>query len=197
MTVSASIAIEDRTVDNDAPGDASACIRGAIELLSSHAPRRCARIAREVRSIAVADVGGTFLLSSRRVVIAREFALTFPAECVAIALVVAVTAARMDRRSTRSNPDVAAQMRRRERIEALDFARRLPDAVRWEQWTASWLAVTRVEGGFRRTLRLVRDQRRYGLPWWLIRVVAILTGWRNRSLRTWREVRRRLLRPAT
>jgi len=176
-------------------GDAAGNVRAALALVAAHAPQRAARLRRTVDEVRVVDSGTPVRCYGRALWVSREFALDFPAEAVAIGLVVGLTEQRLGAGTRHAGLDARAQVRRRERLEALDFAAHLPNALRWQGWVREWLTVGTLESEEQQRARVAGDLRRNNVPEPLIRL--LLAG--SRALGTLRALRRRLSRsrPAT
>ena len=189
------VPVVDLTPRGSELGDAAGNVRAALALLAAHDPRRASRLWRTVTEVHVVASGTPVRAASGALWVSRDFALDFPTEAVAIGLVVGLTGKRLHALERQPGLDGAAQVRRRERLEALDFAARLPDAARWQRWIGQWLTAPALESEGQREARIAGDLRRNNVPTWLIRV--LLAG--SRGVQAVRALRRRLRssRPAT
>ncbi len=128
-------------------------------------------------------------------VIGSRIATQNPAEAVAIALVVGLVDRRLRRAIRRGGLDTSAQVRRRQRLEAEDFARRLPDADVWVPWTTAWLMPPPLASARSLVFKVIRIGRRYGLSRWRIELLVAAVRLQDRASSAVRSLRRWRWRP--
>lgn len=169
------IRVTDATSADDAPSDALANVYAAIALLAEHDPRRAARLRLEVAEIMIVDPPVTIWTLGRALAIGSHIAVRHTAEAVAVMLVAGLTALRLKRAVRRGGLDTSAQIRRRQRLEAEEFARRLPDGEAWASWAADWLGAPPLGSPTRQMFATLRMLRRYGLSPLAIRLTVCLS----------------------
>jgi hypothetical protein len=173
--------VNDLSADFGAQPDAIGNVHAALALIAELSPRHAGRIAREVRHV---HIGGarapTFKFGGRAVFISRSAATTYPVEALALLLVMGEAGTRLARVRPNARADTVAQVFRRQRLAALDFAGRLPSPTAWEKWINDWLQPPVPASAWRvADIAAYRQLLEFGAPPWLIRTI----GWMKRRRR--------------
>ena len=174
------VIVVDVTPDQVAAPDAVSNMVAALDLLHDTDPRRFRRLTRYCSAVAI-----TAMVSGRArsnpwtgaIQISSDIAAHRSAGWLALVLVVAGATLRLHRWLPRVRTlDQRAQFRRRERLEALDFVQRLPNAAAWVEVVDQWLGPAPAEALSRLRADLEADLRANETPRWLSRI--LLREWR-------------------
>ena len=166
-----------------APGDRVENLRAALELMAAADARRFTRLRREIRSIAIAPLGGqSYLGPDGELFLDAGQLTTFRSEYLAVQFVALLTWHRFRlagrrRRCVRRRvwtADAYAQVLRRMHLEARAFAERLGAAPELQGWVNQWLG-----GPPRQAVLLAQRERSLaavGAPGWVVRAHRRLRG---------------------